>query len=97
MLGFDFYNNDIFTGKNIVLKYDFWLKNVVMCEKYNLIQSLQIFYIIILRAEIAITFGSKMVAISRRNTKYRKSANFARLYFPYLQTFRDQILGFYYF
>ena len=36
-------------------------------------QSLQIFYIIIvLRAEVATTFGSKMVAISTLNTKTNK-------------------------
>ncbi len=38
-----------------------------MCKNIAL-QSLQIFYIIVLRAEIVITFGSKMVTIS---TQYR--------------------------
>ena len=38
------------------------------------------FLIIVIRAEIATTFGSKMVAISARNTM-RKFANFVRLYF----------------
>ena len=41
------------------------------------------FLIIVLRAEIVTTFGSKMVVISTRNKKYRKFANFARLYFLY--------------
>ena len=48
-------------------------------------------------AKIATTFGSKMVAISARNTIMRKFANFARLYFPYFTRFRDQILKSYYF
>ncbi len=48
-----------------------------LAEKFNVcmvcvivLQSLQIFYIIVLRAEIATTtYGSKMVAISTRNKK----------------------------
>ena len=44
-------------------------------------QSLQIFYIILLRAEIVTTFGSKMVTISTCN---KKTSTFT--------TFRDQIL-----
>ena len=46
-------------------------------------QSLQILYTFVLRAENATTFGPKMVTISARNTKvgYTKFANFASLYF----------------
>ena len=55
------------------------------------------FLIIVLHVEIATTFGSKMVAISTRNTIMRKFANFVRLYFLYFTTFRDQNLKFYYF
>ena len=44
-----------------------WLKKVVMCEKY----SLETFanFLIMLRAEIVTTFGSKKVTIFTRNTK----------------------------
>jgi hypothetical protein len=41
------------------------------------LQSLQILYNFVLRAEIATTFGPRMAAISARNTK-TKFANFAR-------------------
>ena len=78
----------------------FGLKNVVMCEvmcgKYSLTKFAN-FLIIVLRAEIATTFVSKMVAISARNIIMRKFANFVRLYFPYFTRFRDEILKFYYF
>ena len=58
------------------------------------LQSLQIFYIIVLRAEIATTFGSKMVEISTRNTKIWKICELRKYIFPYFTTFRDQILVF---
>ena len=52
-------------------------------------------FLIVLRAEIPTTFGSKMVAISARNNSIvRKFANFVRLFFPYFAKFRDQILKF---
>ncbi len=57
-----------------------------MCGKYSLTKFAN-FLIIVLRAEIATTFGSKMVTISARNTIIRKFANFASLYFPYFTTF----------
>ncbi len=43
-----------------------WLKNVVMCGKYSLAKFAN-FLIIVLRAKIVTTFGSKMVTISARN------------------------------
>ena len=64
-----------------------------MCGKYSLTKFAN-FLIIVLRAEIATTFGSKMVAISARNTIMRKFANLVRLY-PYFTIFRDQILLFF--
>ena len=66
-----------------------------MCGKYSLPEFAN--FLIVLRAEIATTFGSKMVTISARDTIIRKFANFARLYFPYFTTLRHQILEFYYF
>ena len=71
-------------------------KNMLICAKLQSLvakcckmrkniamQSLQSLYTFVLRAEIATTFGPKMVAISARNTKvgYTKFANFALLYF----------------
>ena len=51
-----------------------------MCGRYSLTKFAN-FLIIVLRAEeIVITFGSKMVTISARNTIMRKFANFVRLY-----------------
>jgi hypothetical protein len=41
-------------------------------RKYIALQSLQILYTFVLRAEIATTSGPKMVAISARNTKVYK-------------------------
>ncbi len=64
-----------------------------MCGKYSLTKFAN-FLIILLRAEIVTTFGSKMVTISARNTIIGKFANFARLYFSYFTTFRHQILEF---
>ncbi len=78
-----------------VVKSKMWLKNVVMFGKCSLTKSAN-FLIIVLRAEIATTFGSKMVAISARNTIVRKFTNFVRLHLPYFTRFRDQILKFYY-
>ncbi len=43
-----------------------------MCLENIALQILQIFYIIVLHAEIATTFGSKMVTISTCNTKIWK-------------------------
>ena len=71
------------------------MKNIVMYGKYSLTKVAN--FLIVLRAEIASTFGSKIVEISTRNTKIRKFANFTRLYFLYFRAFRDQILEFYYF
>ncbi len=51
---------------------------------YIALQNLQIFYIIVLRAEIATTFGSKMVTISTRSTKYRKFAKLRKAIFSVL-------------
>ena len=42
---------------------------MLYCVENIALQSLLIFYIIVLRAEIVTTFDSKMVAISTRNTK----------------------------
>ena len=55
------------------------------------------FLIIVLRAEIVTTFGSKMVTISARNTIIIKFANFVMLYLPHITTFLNQILEFYHF
>ncbi len=57
---------------------------------------LAIFYIIVLRTEIDTTFGSKMVKQfpNEIQNNYRKSANFAGLYFSYFTAFRSQILEF---
>ena len=49
-----------------------------MCGKYSLTEFAN-FLIIVLRAEIVATFGSKMETISPRNTIMRKFANFVRL------------------
>ena len=67
-----------------------------MCGKYSLTKFAN-FLIIVLRAKIVTTFGSKMITISARSTIIRRFANFARLYFPRFTTFCDQILEFYYF
>ncbi len=56
------------------------VENVVMCGKYSLTKFAN-FLIIVLRAEIVTTFGSKMVTVSSRNTITRKFANFARYIF----------------
>ena len=45
------------------------------------LQSLQLFYIIVLRAEIVTTFGSKMVTISTRNTKTYKVCELRKVIF----------------
>jgi hypothetical protein len=59
------------------------------------LQISQILYTFVLRAEIATTFGPKMIAISARNIqKHTKFANFARLYFPHFTTLRNQTLQF---
>ncbi len=69
---------------------------VVMCGKYSFTKFAN-FLIIVLRAEIATTFGSKMVTISARDIM-REFGNFVRLYFYTLQlTYFNQILKFYYF
>jgi hypothetical protein len=54
-------------------------------------------YVCILRAEIITIFVSKMITISARNANLiiTEYANFARLYFPYFTTFRNQSLQFY--
>ena len=59
------------------------------------LQSSQILYTFVLRAEIATTSGPKMIAISHAIQKYTKFANFARPYFPHFTTFRNQTLQFY--
>jgi hypothetical protein len=48
------------------------LRNVVKCGKCIALQNSQILYTFVLRAEIATTFGPKMIAISARNTKVYK-------------------------
>ncbi len=58
------------------------------------LQSLQT---VVLRVEIATNLGSKMVAICTRNTnekQYSQFANFARLYFPYLQHLATKFCNF---
>jgi hypothetical protein len=45
------------------------------------LQSSQILYTFVLRAEIATTFGPKMVAISARNTKVYKICEFCKAIF----------------
>ncbi len=53
---------------------------MLYCVENIALQSLQIFsLLIVLRAEIVTTLGSKMVTICARNT-IRKFANFERLY-----------------
>ena len=47
-------------NKNEIKSSQIWLKNVVICEKYSLTKFAN-FSIIVLRAEIATIFGSKMV------------------------------------
>ena len=64
-----------------------------MCGKYSLTKFPN-FLNIVLPAETATTFGSKMVAISARNTVMRKFANFVRLYLLHITTFFNQILEF---
>ena len=59
-----------------------------MCGKYSLTK-FAYFLIIVLRAEIATTFCSKVTAISARNTKI-----FARLHFPILQDFVTKFWNF---
>jgi hypothetical protein len=60
---------------------------VAKCGKYSLAKFAANFVSFVLPAEIATTFGPKMVAISvQKNTKF---ANFARLYFPHFTTFRN--------
>ena len=61
------------------------------------LQNLSILYTFLLRAEICTTFKPKWCKFPLVIQKYTKLANFARLYFPYFSTFRDQILHFYYF
>ena len=58
------------------------LRNVVKCGKYVASQSLQILYTFLMRAEIATTFGPKMVAISARNTKVYKICKLCKAIFP---------------
>ncbi len=79
-----------------VVKFKNLVENVVMCGKYSLTKFAN-FRIIVLGAEIDTTFGSKMVAISARNTIMRKFVNFVRLYLLHITIFFNQILGFYYF
>jgi hypothetical protein len=55
-------------------------------------QSLQILCMFVLRAEIVTIFGSKMVTIYKH---IQNMQTFARLYFSYFTTFRNQILQFY--
>ena len=57
------------------------------------LQSSQILYTFVLRAEIVTTSGPKMVAISARNTKVYKICDM--LYCPHFTTFRNQALQFY--
>jgi hypothetical protein len=57
------------------------LQNVVKCGKYVASQSLQILYTFLMRAEIATTFGPKMVAISARNTKVHKICKLCKAIF----------------
>ena len=66
---------------------------MLKCVENIALQSLQIFYIIVLRAKIVTTFGSKMQQWQFPHViqKYKKLANFARLYFLYFTAFRDQI------
>ena len=65
-----------------------------MCGKYSLTKFANVF-IILLRAEIVTTFGSKVITVSVHDTILRKFANFARLDFPYFTTFRHQMFEFY--
>ena len=66
-------------------------------ENIAKLQSLLIFYIIVLRAEIATIFSSKIVAISIRNTNIENLRTLEGYIFPYFTAFYDQILEFYYF
>ncbi len=58
-------------GQNIlkVEKFQNLVENDVMHVENTVLQSLRIFYIIVLRAEIVTTFDSKMVAVFTRNAK----------------------------
>jgi hypothetical protein len=67
------------------------LRNVVKYGKYSL-QSLQILYtFVVLRAEIATIFGTNVVGISARNTKY---ANLEGYIFRILQHFATKLCNF---
>jgi hypothetical protein len=59
------------------------------------LQSFQILYMFVLRAEIVTIFGSKMVTISARNTNIYNTYKLRKALFPYFTTFRNQILQFY--
>ncbi len=52
-----------------IVKFQNLVEKCCNVWKIQPFQSLQIIYIIVLRVEIATTFGSKMVTISARNTK----------------------------
>ena len=78
-----------------VVKFQNLVENAVICGKYSLTKFSD-FLIIMLRVEIATTFGSNVVAISARNTM-RKFVNFVRLYIIHITTFFNQIVGFFYF
>jgi hypothetical protein len=67
------------------------LRNVVKCGKYSLAKSANF----VLRAEIDITFGPKMVAISARNTKSIQSLQILQGYiFRILQHVATKLCNF---
>jgi hypothetical protein len=60
-------------------------------------QSLQILYTYVLRAEVATIFGPNVVGISARNTKVYKLCELCKArYFPHFTTFRNQTLQLYF-
>ena len=65
------------------------------CKMQFALQSSQILYTFVLRAEIATTFAPKTVAISARNTKVYKICKLCKAFFSHFTTFRNQTLQFY--
>jgi hypothetical protein len=59
------------------------------------LQSLQILYTFVLRAEIATICGPNVVGISARNTKVYKICELCKAIFPHFTTFRNQSLQLY--
>ena len=66
------------------------------CKMQFALQSSQILYTFVLRAEIATTFAPETVAISARNTKIYKICKLCKAFFSsHFTTFCNQTLQFY--